>query len=66
MRFKRLFINFFVFFVAFFFFSTETKASHAQGADFLYQCLGGDTFKISLVFFRDCNGIDIPTDPIVN
>ncbi len=44
----------------------ELKATHAQGADFSYQCLGGDSFKISLSFFRDCNGIDEPTTALVN
>jgi gliding motility-associated-like protein len=45
---------------------TEVKATHAQGADFSYECLGGDTFRISLTFFRDCEGIDEPATASVN
>lgn len=45
---------------------TELKATHAQGADFSYECLGGDTFRISLSFFRDCRGIAEPTTATVN
>jgi gliding motility-associated-like protein len=41
-------------------------ASHAQGADFSYQCLGGNSYKISLSFFRDCFGISAPTSATVN
>jgi gliding motility-associated-like protein len=46
--------------------SKQVQASHAQGADFSYQCLGGDSFKISLTFYRDCAGIAAPTTASIN
>ena len=44
----------------------ESKASHAMGADLTYQCLGGNTYKITVSFYRDCIGIPAPTNPFVN
>lgn len=44
----------------------QLKASHAQGADFSYSCLGGDTIQISLSFFRDCSGIAPDATATVN
>lgn len=44
----------------------KVYASHAQGADFSYQCLGGNTYRISLSFFRDCFGIAEPASATVN
>jgi len=46
--------------------SEKAFASHAQGADFTYQCQGGNSYKISLSFFRDCAGIAEPTSATVN
>jgi len=37
-----------------------------HGADITYQCLGGNTFKVTLTFYRDCVGINAPNNPIVN
>jgi len=31
-----------------------------MGMDLTYQCLGGDTFAITLTFYRDCAGINAP------
>ncbi|MCX6291862.1 MAG: PKD domain-containing protein [Bacteroidetes bacterium] len=47
-------------------FVQETKASHSMGADLTYQSLGGNTYKITLSFYRDCIGIPAPTNPFVN
>lgn len=44
----------------------ETKASHALGAEITYECLGGNQYRIRLVFYRDCAGISAPTSPVVN
>ena len=34
----------------------QTKADHFIGSDFTWECLGGDTFKVILTFYQDCNG----------
>ncbi len=52
--------------------STNTaEASHAMGADLTYSCLGQDAngnfiYEFQLTFYRDCNGIAAPTNPIIN
>ncbi|MDX2002755.1 MAG: hypothetical protein SFW35_10005 [Chitinophagales bacterium] len=43
------------------FFSQKAAASHAMGADISYQCIGQDSFLVTLNFYRDCNGIAAPT-----
>ncbi len=43
----------------------EARASHAMGADLQYQCLGNNTYRIVLRFYRDCAGIDAPTSVTV-
>lgn len=41
------------------------QASHIAGADISYQCLGNDSFLISLNIFRDCFGISAdPTETV--
>ena len=37
-----------------------------MGADLTYECLGGNTYKIRLSFYRDCFGVAEPTDAIIN
>ncbi len=44
----------------------EAKASHTMGADLTYQCLGGNTYRITLSFYRDCIGIAAPAAPFIN
>jgi PKD repeat protein len=44
----------------------EAKASHAMGADLTYECLGGNTYKIRVSFYRDCIGIPAPNNVFVN
>ena len=41
--------------------SQYAKASHAMGADLSYKCLGGNTYEITLKFYRDCAGVSAPT-----
>src|ERR1700704_4209305 len=48
------------------FFVQQSKASHAMGADLTYTCLGGNTYKITLSFYRDCIGIPAPVNPFVS
>ncbi len=45
----------------FFAFAQEAKASHAMGADIFYECVGQDSFRITLNFYRDCDGIAAPS-----
>lgn len=44
----------------------EASASHAMGADLTYECMGGNTYKIRVSFYRDCIGIAAPTNVFVN
>ncbi len=47
-------------FVASLFCSTSAWASHAVGADLTYVCLGNNTYRFTLTFYRDCSGIAAP------
>jgi gliding motility-associated-like protein len=40
-------------------------ASHSMGADLTYTCMGGNTYKITVSFYRDCVGITAPASPFV-
>lgn len=44
----------------------QALASHAMGADLTYECLGGNTYKVRLSFYRDCIGIPAPANIYVN
>lgn len=50
----------------FLFSGKDAKASHAMGADLTYECLGGNTYKVRLSFYRDCIGILAPANVYVN
>jgi gliding motility-associated-like protein len=45
----------------FIFLSANIFASHIVGGDFYYQCLGNNQYKITLMVYRDCNGIALRT-----
>ncbi len=45
---------------------TQVSASHSMGADLTYECLGGNTYKLRLSFYRDCIGIAAPTNVYIN
>lgn len=51
--------------VLLFIYSSKVSASHTMGADLTYQCLGGNTYKVTVSFYRDCIGIAAPTSPYV-
>ncbi len=36
-----------------------------MGADLTYECLGGNTYRVTLSFYRDCIGIPAPANPLV-
>ncbi len=42
------------------------RASHAQGLDLSYQCLGGNQYAFTLNFYRDCSGIGAPNSVNIN
>ena len=42
--------------------NTEAYASHAQGADLTYTCLGGNQYRLRLAFYRDCAGVNAPAN----
>ncbi len=37
------------------FFNSNVNASHAAGGDLTYLCLGGNDYRITFVFYRDCS-----------
>ncbi|MFT4753325.1 MAG: PKD repeat protein [Salibacteraceae bacterium] len=43
-----------------FLFGVNSWATHISGADFNYQCIGQDSFYVTLNLFRDCTGISAP------
>lgn len=38
---------------------SNSFASHMMGADMTWECLGNDSFKVTVTVYRDCNGIDL-------
>src|SRR5436190_13339110 len=46
--------------------NTEAYASHAQGGDLTYECLGGNQYRLRLSFYRDCIGNDAPFNVDIN
>jgi hypothetical protein len=48
------------FFIFLFLSSTQSFATHADGADLTYSCIGTNQYQLSLTVYRDCNGINIP------
>lgn len=42
------------------------KATHVQGGDITYRCLGGNQYEISLALYRDCAGVAAPTNVSIN
>ncbi|MGB0430059.1 MAG: T9SS type A sorting domain-containing protein [Bacteroidia bacterium] len=43
----------------FIFFFSSANATHIMGGAFDWECLGGDSFKVNLTLYRDCNGVSI-------
>ncbi len=41
---------------------SEARATHAMGGDITYECLGNNQYKVILTLFRDCNGVEAPTN----
>jgi gliding motility-associated-like protein len=49
-----------------FLYNGTAMASHSMGADMTYECLGGNTYKITLSFYRDCFGSPAPNNATVS
>ncbi|MBP7155711.1 MAG: gliding motility-associated C-terminal domain-containing protein [Flavobacteriales bacterium] len=41
---------------------SEALATHAMGGDITYECLGNNQYRVNMNFFRDCNGVDAPSN----
>jgi len=46
-------------------FAGSAIASHAAGAEMYYECLGGNTYQVTYVLYRDCMGIPAPNNVVV-
>ncbi len=46
--------------------NTEAYASHAQGGDLTYTCLGGNQYRLRLAFYRDCSGVNAPSNVTID
>jgi gliding motility-associated-like protein len=46
--------------------SGEAYASHAQGGDLTYTCLGNNQYRLRLAFYRDCAGINAPANVTID
>lgn len=42
------------------------KANHAVGAELTYECLGGNQYRLTYAFYRDCVSIAAPTSVNIN
>jgi gliding motility-associated-like protein len=40
----------------------EAHATHALGGELSYECLGNSQYRVTLNFYRDCNGVAAPTN----
>jgi gliding motility-associated-like protein len=40
----------------------DAYATHAMGGELTYVCLGNGRYKVTLNFYRDCNGVAAPTN----
>lgn len=41
-------------------------ATHINGSDISFRCLGGNTYQVVVAVYRDCSGVSMPTDISVN
>jgi gliding motility-associated-like protein len=42
------------------------KATHVEGGDITYQCIGGNQYIVTLSLYRDCAGVAAPTSVSLN
>lgn len=50
----KLFFTLFIFLAV-----TPSKATHVMGSGTAWECLGNDSFKVTLYVYRDCNGVNL-------
>lgn len=55
-----------LFFALFIHIAGNLKATHVQGGDLTYRCLGGNQYEITLSLYRDCAGVAAPTTVSIN
>ncbi len=56
-----------ILFLVSFCFNFKSYATHMMGMDISYQCLGNNTYHITLSFYRDCSGAaQAPTSATIN
>jgi hypothetical protein len=53
-------------FILLLFSSTKTFATHGSGANLTYTCLGANQYELSLVLYRDCNGVNLPGNQTIS
>jgi hypothetical protein len=41
-------------------------ATHVQGGDITYKCLGGNQYQLTMALYRDCAGVVAPATLVVN
>ena len=41
---------------------SDAHATHAMGGELSYVCLGNNQYRVTLNFYRDCNGVAAPTN----
>ncbi len=56
------FVYFISFFLLFTFGWNELKASHVMGGEITWQCQANGQYIFTLKVYRDCNGINLPTN----
>src|ERR1044072_4870629 len=60
---QRIAVLFIIFFIRI---TGEAYASHAQGGDLTYTCLGNNQYHLRLAFYRDCAGTNAPANVTIN
>ncbi|MBL7963491.1 MAG: PKD domain-containing protein [Flavobacteriales bacterium] len=48
------------------FMSRDAAATHIAGGEIYWDCLGGNQYRITLVIYRDCFGINLNTSYVLN
>src|SRR5690606_28907955 len=46
--------------------AVPASATHISGGEIYYECLGGDQYRITLVVYRDCAGINLNSSYTLN
>ncbi len=60
--FRALFTKFILAMACLLLWQGEAYATHAMGGELTYVCLGNNKYRVTLNFYRDCNGVAAPTN----